>query len=227
MILRPLWLKFYYARGDLAGFRYNPDGRLAGCKFAKGKAVTSQLKRTRPRHFTAVARYPFSPKENGNKIKCTECRNPEKYGPFGECFVAAGGEGIEEGACLNCRYRGEAEYCSLRVGKFCSSAQVGTVILRRLSSTGNGSLLGFGEVKKEHLYTGSRFDFPLSPQQLRNLSPEVLSKATVMLVEEFRRLRERLEIVEPNNLVVEVSSVVDHVPVNGSVLMVDDYLKDI
>ncbi|KAJ4401820.1 hypothetical protein N0V85_005435 [Neurospora sp. IMI 360204] len=94
-IVRPILLKTYWVKGELTGFRKFKNGNLkvTGFKFAKGKLVTSQLKwDEHPEHYTAVAHYLFTPKENGEKT-CTECMNPEKYGPFAECV--AGGSGFE------------------------------------------------------------------------------------------------------------------------------------
>ncbi|KAH7626593.1 hypothetical protein B0T09DRAFT_376962 [Sordaria sp. MPI-SDFR-AT-0083] len=92
-IIRPILLKTYYVKGKLNDFRFKRR-QMVGFKFAKGKLVTSKLEwdEERPEHYTAVARYLFTPKENGQKKKtCTECMNPEKYGPFAECVVVAAG----------------------------------------------------------------------------------------------------------------------------------------
>ncbi|KAK3956031.1 hypothetical protein QBC32DRAFT_321265 [Pseudoneurospora amorphoporcata] len=163
-ILRPILLKTYYVKGELNDFRFE-NGKVTSFKFAKGKLTTSQLKwdEERPEHYTAVTRYLFTPKEHGQKT-CTECMNPEKYGPFAEC-VAGPRDGEHQGACLHCVYKGEGEGCSLRVG--------------------------FQGDPKKARYSGSRVAF--LRETIRDIPTEMLLKAREILLAEIRRRRENME----------------------------------
>ncbi|KAK1781025.1 hypothetical protein QBC45DRAFT_461243 [Copromyces sp. CBS 386.78] len=89
-ILRPLLLKPYWVKGQL---------------------VPSNLKWERHEHYTGVARYLFTPKDN--EETCTKCTTTDNYGPFAECV--AGDRGVHMGACFNCYCKGEGKSCSLRI----------------------------------------------------------------------------------------------------------------
>ncbi|CCC08525.1 hypothetical protein SMACR_05769 [Sordaria macrospora] len=94
-ILRPLLLKPYWVKDQL---------------------VPSILKWERHEHYTGVARYLFTPKDN--EEACTKCATTDNYGPFAECV--AGGRGVHMGACFNCYYKSEGKCCSLRIGMLLS-----------------------------------------------------------------------------------------------------------
>ena len=171
---------------------------MVGFKFAKGKLVTSKLEwdEERPEHYTAVARYLFTPKENGQKKKtCTECMNPEKYGPFAECVVVAAGnprdgEHQDGGACLNCVYKGEEEGCSLSVGMVFSFLFFTCLLIVKDISLTNNSLAFKGDPKKAR-YSGSRVLF--SRETIHEIPTDMLWKAREVLVAEIARRRANME----------------------------------
>ncbi|KAK3396381.1 hypothetical protein B0T20DRAFT_501687 [Sordaria brevicollis] len=141
-----------------------------------GKRIRYEGKKRSKHIYPALARYLFCVKENVEGKRCTECTNVERYGPFADCVVvtAGGGEDADEeegSACLNCRYRGEAEYCSLRVG--------------------------FGEVKKQAPYFLNRIPFPnFSQEDLRNVPTKALKKMEEVLCGALELMKKEQESQE-------------------------------